>query len=413
MKRNTRLLLSALAITSVVLFAARYVNAASTANALLSFNGSDGSGPNASVIFDSDGNLYGTTSGGGAYGYGTVFKLVPGANGTWTETILHSFNRNGTDGANPGGALIWDSAGNLYGTASAGGADENGAVFELSPGPTGNWTEKVLFSFHGVDGSTPAGSLTFDAQGNLYGTTAEGGDRNGPECLYQGCGNVFELSPGSNGEWTESVLHNFNSIDGSTPYSNVIFDAQGNLYGTTTGAWTPPGYHGNVFELIHGSNGEWKEKILYFFSGDDDLITAGLTLDNAGNLYGTTWTGGAHAAGSVFRLSPNADGTWTESTLHSFNTKDGSFVNAGVVFDSKGNLWGTTAGYGSDLGSVYELIPNGEGQWAINVVHTFHDIEVNGGVTFDGKGNVYSTAAQGGASKNCSEGCGMVFEVAP
>jgi len=187
-------------------------------------------------------------------------------------------------------------------------------VFEVSPSRNGSWTEKVLFSFHGVDGSMPVSSLTFYAQGNLYRTTAEGGDRNGPECLYRGCGNVFKLSPGSDGEWTESVLHNFNSTDGSTPYGNVIFDAQGNLYGTTSGAWTPPGYHGNVFELIPGPNGEWTERILYFFSGDDDLITAGLTFDSAGNLYGTTWTGGAHAAGSVFKLTPVADGKWTETT---------------------------------------------------------------------------------------------------
>jgi hypothetical protein len=269
----------------------------------------------------------------------------------------------------------------------------------------------VLFSFHGVDGSTPAGSLTFDSHGNLYGTSAEGGDRNGNECLYQGCGNVFKLSPGSNGEWTESVLFNFNSTDGSTPYSNVIFDAQGNLYATTTGAWTPPGYRGNVFELVAGSNGEWTEKILSAFSGDDNLLTAGLTLDQAGNLYGTMWTGGAHAAGSVFKLTPGADGTWAETTLHSFNGKDGSFANAGVVFDASGNLWGTTAGYGSDLGSVYELIPKAGGQWTINVLQTFHEDEVNGGVTFDAEGNIYSTAVSGGNSKNCQGGCGMVFEI--
>ena len=386
--------------------------ATSGGQVLLLFNGSDGSGPNASLIFDHSGNLYGTASGGGAYGYGTVFELSPTHNGTWIETTLHSFNRDGIDGANPGGALIQDSAGNLYGTTSAGGSDQNGAVFELTRSENGDWSEKILFSFHGTDGSAPAGSLIFDARGNLYGTTAEGGDHNGDECIYQGCGNVFELSPKSNGEWSETVLHNFDSADGSTPYGNVIFDAQGNLYGTTTGAWTPPGYNGNVFELIPSANGEWTEKILYAFSNADTVITAGLTFDKTGNLYGTTWTGGAHAAGSVFKLTLGANGRWSETTLHSFDGKDGSFANAGVVFDAEGNLWGTTAGYGSDLGSVYELIPNSRGQWTIQVLHTFHQDEVNGGVLFDSLGNIYTTAAQGG-SGNCSGGCGMVFTLTP
>jgi uncharacterized repeat protein (TIGR03803 family) len=259
-------------------------------------------------------------------------------------------------------------------------------------------------------GSVPVGSLAFDAQGNLYGTTWEGGYFS-QQCLY-GCGTVFKLTRGINGQWSGSAILKFDGTNGSSPYSNVIFDAHGNIYGTSSGAWSVNNYEGNIFELIRGANGEWTEKILYTFTGGDDLITSGLTFDKAGNLYGTTWVGGAHALGRVFKLAPNADGTWTETTLHSFNGKDGSWVYAGVVFDAKGNLWGTTSGYGSDVGSVYELIPNGEGQWAVNVLHTFVSDQVDGGVTFDSKGNVYTTATFGG-SQNCQNGCGMVLEVTP
>jgi uncharacterized repeat protein (TIGR03803 family) len=383
-------------------------NAASTEKTAFSFNGANGSGPNGSVVFDKAGNLYGTTSDGGTYGYGTVYKLSPSANGNWTETILHDFNGI-PDGANPSAALIWDTTGNLYGTATAFGPYGNdGSVFELSPAADGTWTFKVLSGFDGYDGFTPIGSLAFDAQGNLYGTTWEGGIFS-ETCLY-GCGTVYKVTPGSNGEWTTSAIFKFNGVDGSSPYSNVIFDAQGNLYGTSSGAWNPKGYIGTVYELIPGANGEWTEKTLATFP---QLVTAGLIFDKAGNLYGTTWDAGANFLGSVFELSPNGDGTWTETTLHSFNGKDGSWVYAGVVFDSKGNLWGTTSGYSTDdLGSVYELLPNGKGQWAINVIHTFSDDQVDGGVTFDSKGNIYSTAPFGGKN-SCQGGCGFVFEVTP
>jgi uncharacterized repeat protein (TIGR03803 family) len=405
--RNRAMQILFAAVIVLVTFLAT-ANAGSSERILFSFDGSNGSFPGASVIFDSAGNLYGATSDGGAYGYGTIFKLSRNADGTWSETILHDFNAI-PDGAYPGSTLIWDNAGNLYGTASGFGPyGNNGSVFELSPGTSGSWSFKVLSGFHGYDGSDPVGSLTFDAQGNLYGTTWKGGIFSGV-CLYGGCGTVFKLTKSSKGEWSASAIFKFNGINGSSPYSNVIFDAQGNLYGTSGGVWNPKGYRGTAFELIPGPNGEWTEKILCTF---DDLVTAGVIFDKGGNLYGTTWDAGAHFLGSIFELTPNADDTWTETTLHSFNGKDGSWVYAGVVFDSKGNLWGTTSGYGSDLGSVYELTPNEKGQWTINVLQTFNGDQVDGGVTFDSEGNIYSTAALGG-STNCQNGCGMVFETTP
>ncbi|MDP9161173.1 MAG: hypothetical protein M3O09_13220 [Acidobacteriota bacterium] len=159
------------------------------------------------------------------------------------------------------------------------------------------------------------------------------------------------------------------------PY--VVFDKAGNLYGTTTGLLS--NYRGTVFRLTPGANGAWSETVLYTFNdiGGDQLY-AGLVFDKTGNLYGTTWSGGAYAVGSVFRLTPGTSGKWTKTVLHSFNGKDGAFAYAGVVFDAAGKLWGTTSGYGSDLGSVYELVPGLTRQWTIKILQTFHDIEVNG-----------------------------------
>jgi uncharacterized repeat protein (TIGR03803 family) len=402
---------SKLGIMAVLTLLTLPAQAISREKVLHVFSGSDGSAPNGSVIFDKAGNLYGTTSAGGAGGFGTVFKLTPGENGTWTQTVLHEFNRDGTDGANPEGTLIFDNAGNLYGTTSNGGSDQNGAIFELLPQADGSWTETILYSLHGTDGSHPYGSLTFDAQGNLYGTAYQGG-YSLKKCIYGGCGTVFKLSAGSNGEWTETTIHIFHGDDGSNPFCNVVFDAQGNLYGTTVGYAS--NYFGTVFRLTPVPSGQWPETVITKFNdpGGDQLYS-GLIFDKAGSLYGTTWSGGAHAAGSVFKLTPGQNGKWTKTTLHSFNGKDGSFVYAGVVFDAAGSLWGTTAGYGSDLGSVYKLSPGSSGQWTITVLRTFTDIQVNGGVVFDATGNVYSTTLQGGSGSTCNEGCGQVFELTP
>src|SRR5256886_4915096 len=174
-------------------------SAASQEQAIYIFSGgADGAHPDGSLITDSAGNLYGTTDEGGTNNYGTVFKLSRGANGRWTETVLHSFNN--ADGAHPEGSLIFDSSGNLYGTMSMGGSFAVGTVFELSPGPHGTWTEKVLHSLPGTDGAYPYGGLAFDTQGNLYGTAYQGGHHS--QRCYYGCGSVFEVSPGGNGQWS-------------------------------------------------------------------------------------------------------------------------------------------------------------------------------------------------------------------
>jgi uncharacterized repeat protein (TIGR03803 family) len=314
----------------------------------------DGAEPyNNSLIFDSAGNLYGTTYRGGTFDAGTVFEISPAAGGKWTETILYNFAGGTSDGLNPEAGLAFDSAGNLYGTTFLDGTYTKGTAFELSPAPGGGWTEKVIWNFgNGTDGANPVGALVLDIAGNLYGTTSNGGVKN--------YGTVYELSR-VGGSWTITTLHNFGtSQDGIYPYSTLVFDAVGNLFGTTTSGGGP-NRDGIVFELSPVGGGAWTETIVHAFgAGTDgyDPYAEQLVFDTAGNLYGTTFQGGAHGDGTVFKLSPSSSGLWTETLLHVFK---GSFDGAGpfgVILDRAGNIYGTTAGGGSSgNGVVYEIIP--------------------------------------------------------
>jgi uncharacterized repeat protein (TIGR03803 family) len=320
-------------------------------------NCADGAVPSASLIFDQAGNLYGTAKEGGLDELGTVFKLTPNADGNWTESVLHKFT-GGTDGANPSASLIFDQAGNLYGTTSGGG-DDLGTVFRLTPKADGSWTESVLHNFTGgTDGASPYASLIFDQAGNLYGTTSGGGDSG--SCLYDNCGVVFELMPNANGTWTESVLYRFGGgKHGQWPFGGLIFDQAGNLYGTAEfgGNCGDPGC-GVVFELTPQTDGSWAQRVLHSFNGSDgDEPVAGLIFDAAGDLYGTALRGGAHNLGTVFKLTPNADGKWAETVLHRFLDRPGASPSAGLIFGSSGNLYGTTNGAGSAHGSAFEITP--------------------------------------------------------
>jgi uncharacterized repeat protein (TIGR03803 family) len=332
-------------------------NGSWTESVLYSFSGGDdGGNPYAGVIFDQSGNLYGTTYAGGADGDGTVFELTPDQGGGWTESVLYSFT--GSDGDAPVAGVIFDAVGNLYGTTTSGGAAGDGTVFELTPNQGGGWTESVLYSFKGGnDGSYPdRGSLVFDATGDLYGAAASGG-KGGCNVFAAGCGAIYELIPGSNGTWTEQVLHRFlGGREGDTPEGALIFDNSGNLYDTT---WLG-GSHGvgNVFELTPTTGGGWKEKVLYQFQGGSYGPTRGVIFDQAGDLCGTKEDGGAHGAGYVFELTPQANGSWKQKVLHQFTGKDGANSWAAPIFDAKGNLYGTTESGGHDDGGVvYEIIP--------------------------------------------------------
>ncbi len=337
-----------------------------TMTTLYSFNPgtSDGWAPTSPPVFDAAGNLYGTTEFGGTggcsiFGCGTVYELSPTGDATWKETILHDFT--GTDGWQIHPGLTIDGAGNLYGMATGGGAYSAGTVFELSTSG-GSWTFSVLHQFFGgADGKAPFAALTLDTAGNLYGTASAGGGKSSA-CKY-GCGIVFELSPSSNGTWTEKILHNFttNTADGSSPACQLTFDASGSIYGT---AFSGGGASnaGIVFELSPAGN-TWEEKILHNFNeqtGDGAGPSNSVTFDAAGNLYGATIGGGTHGRGTAFKLAPTASGPWTETMLNNFSGQGsgGYFPNSGPIWGADGNLYGIAASGGrNNQGTVFQLVP--------------------------------------------------------
>jgi uncharacterized repeat protein (TIGR03803 family) len=375
----------------------------------------DGKQPEASLVMDAAGNLYGTTTTGGKQGWGTVFELSPRSSGGWSERILHNFNNNGFDGTKPFANVILDAAGNLYGTTSSGGFSGAGIVFELVRGSGNAWTEKILYTFRGLgghDGAFPFGGVIFDAAGNLFGTTLSGGKTSNG-------GTAFELTPTTSGPWTETILFSFTGQGGSRPMGNLIFDSAGNLYGMTEVGGAAA--LGNVYELSP-SSGSWSETVLYAFQSngvDPQYPAAGLVMDSAGNLYGTAVNGGQFSGGAVFELS-NSGGTWSETILHQFNysdNHDGINPSCALTFDAAGNLYGTTAAGGNaklginGLGTVFKLTPSSSG-WTETIVHNFQGKDgqqPEAGVIFDAVGNIYGTTQQGGIPV----GDGIVFEITP
>ncbi len=312
--------------------------------------GTDGVAPYGNIVFDAAGNLYGTTSAGGTYNQGTVFKLSPGSGNQWTETILYSFSGtdiNG-DGSMPRAGLIEDAKGNLYGTTYSGGATNNGAVFELSPNKDGSWSESILYSFLGgnSDGAAPSAEVAFDANGNLYGTTSDGGDK-----LF---GIVFKLSPATGGGWDENMLYSFTGENLAASRAPVWIDSNGAVYGTTCGQFPN---QGTVFELAK-SAGVWEEKTLHTFgqSGDGWCPISGLTPDASGNLYGTATLGGSTDSGIVYEMVRGTGGKWSEKLIYSFaGGTDGISPWAGVTINGTTLYGTTTAGGSANFGAVYEI----------------------------------------------------------
>jgi hypothetical protein len=386
---------------------------------LHSFGGpNDGSGPSGPPLLGDKGSLYGVTAGGpGMYGNGTAYELTPKAIGPWSETVLHAF-QFGSDGAIPWGSLVFDGAGNLYGTLAGDGGLAAAGVFELSPGP-GGWENKVIYA----DGAGPGllidslgnlygemgpgeykgGALAelspgsngwvykplynfcsqyrcpggidppvqplWDGHGNLYGTTKEGGIGR-PTCWIQsGCGVIFKMTPNGDGTWSYHVLHRFASsfTDGQTPGGGLVTDVAGNLYGNTVlgGRYgrRDGGYgNGTVFKLAL-VNGKWEKTDIYEFP----KCPAGcgpefaMVFDKSGNLYGAAGGGlpdcDGYYCGVVFKLSPQKNGTWKYSVVHKFTSADGEYP-LGVIIDDKGNLFGTTQSFGKyHFGTAFEIIP--------------------------------------------------------
>jgi uncharacterized repeat protein (TIGR03803 family) len=357
------------------------------------FGPNEPGGPVAGLIFDKAGNLYGTEAGIYFSSPGAVFELSPPPPGApyigWKETVLHTFN-GGSDGLYPGGPVVMDTAGNLYGTTGAGGAAPGctrsfgcGIVYELSPPAAGQkaWTETILYRFtEGADGGAPLSGLIFDAAGNLFGTTAQGDGR----------GTVFELSPPSAGQtaWSFQVLYTgfSDNLQGS-----VVMDASGqHLYGAT---------HSSAFSLTRPASGNtsWTETDIASFGGY--FSVTGMIFDGSGNLYGTT-----NSPGTVFELSPPAKGTkWDLSFLAIFSNSTGNGPSSNLVFDSAGNIYGNNVGGAhSGFGTVFRLAPDG----TITVFHKFDNgrdgYNPEGAVVLDATGNIYGTSSAGGPNHNGS-----------
>jgi uncharacterized repeat protein (TIGR03803 family) len=423
-----------LAVLSMMLLVALPAAHAQPETVLYNFcsqpNCADGENPVASLTPDGAGNFYGTTQLGGAHMYGTVFELSSNGAGGYHETVLYSFCSllNCTDGSSPDSSLTFDGRGNLYGTSYYGGLFALGAysgygvVFELSPQPGGGcpsgsnsgngWCETVLYSFASdPDGAFPFSGVTWDTKGNLYGTTYGGGS---------GGGTVYQLSPNGSGGWNEQVIYDRGG------YAGLTIDGSGNLYGADDVG------HGHIFELSPNGSGHWNATVLHTFKGgpSDGLTPEGTpVLDSAGNVYGTTVAGGAtKGLGSVWQLTPGKAGEYTEEILSSFLWNDGANPKAGVVLDSSGNIYSTTA-FGvlkppdredfpcyDGCGSVFELAVRGsEYEWTLLWSFSFTD----GGnpidtLILDG-GNLYGTTYGGGTSNFCpgAGGCGVAFELNP
>jgi hypothetical protein len=369
-----------------------------TITTLYTFTGNgDGEFPTAGVVSgDEGGALYGTTTGGGTFGNGTVFSLKAPASpgGPWTETVLYNFTGISGDGAVPSGDLVIGNGPSvhpvLYGTTLFGGGSNTGTVFSLTPPASagGSWTETVLYSFTGVsgDGAYPS-SMVIGRDGVLYGTTEEGGIS---ACIMGSCGTVFSLTAPTapDGAWTESVLYAFTGVsgDGAIPVG-VVIGRDGVLYGTTAGGGTSS--LGTVFLLRPPTapGGAWTEKLLHSFTGspgDGAGPGAGVVIGNGGVLYGTTQGGGTMNIGTAFSVRPptSAGGSWTEAVLHNFSfVGDGGDPTAGVAIGSSGVLYGTTAYGGSatcgsippGCGIVFSLAPPASpgGAWTETVLHNF------------------------------------------
>jgi uncharacterized repeat protein (TIGR03803 family) len=385
---------------------------------------SDGCEPVSLPAVGKNGDLYGVTLTCGIYNLGTIFRLTAPRTrgGIWTKTVLYDFP--GGKGGRGATSLVLGADGNLYGASKT--------IFELKRPTTRNgaWKYIALYTLNkNTDGNPIEGNLVFDAEGNLYGATELGGDLG---CLQEGCGTVFELKrPTKNGwKWHFSVLYTFTgSPDAAEPYAGLTFDSEGNLYGTTFAGGATD--WGAVYRLGHpAKKGQpWKETVLYSFDGGNKNIIrpeAPVIFDGLGNLYGTTALGGdpncqgGFGCGVVFELSPPAkqSGTWTYANIHAFQGgNDGIYPSGYMVLDPKGNLYGTTqTGGPSNGGTVYRLSPSAENEatWAEIVLHGFTGSNGDGSLPFDGLTwgkwhDLYGTTWESGLCQLC----GTVFELHP
>ena len=380
--------------------------------------------PFSGVVFDHDGNLYGTTASGGipssfnncdSYpGCGTVFELTPNQGGPWRAKFIHFFQ--GSDGANPTSPLMFDSQGNLYGTSNCPrdcASLLGGVVYQLSPDSGSNWTFSVLYGF-GEAGCNGYGtcSVAFDPFGHLYGSEILGFS----DC-FASAGEIIALDQAALSSWYRLVVHCFDGgTGGGDPTGTLAFDGQGSIYGVTIGGGSSG--VGTVYKIARKPGSpRWTETVLYSFQGGSDGANpeAGVAFDSMGNLYGTTSQGGSANMGTVYKLTPQSNGTWTESVLYSFQgSGDASAPNSTLSFDTAGDLYGTAAGGAHGHGAVFKLTPSPGGQWTETLEYSFtgglDGDTPSGGVTLDASGNLYGTTQMGGIY---GQNGGVAFEITP
>jgi len=394
----------ALLLTSALIFHAASARAA-TEKIIYTFTGSQQSawGPVSKLVLDSSGRLFGNTQHGGDGGCscGAVFELsAPNSKGIRTYMELYGFH-GGNDGILPIGDVVMDAAGNLYGVAQQGGANLDGIAFSLTPAVSGKWTETILHTFSlNPDGANPGSGLTLDAAGNLYGVMGEGGAKQS--------GTVYHLLKNADGSWTEKILSDLGS-GAANPAAAITIGPGRNIYGA---GWGGGQYGlGTVFEVSPKSG----VQILFNFP-DPNLgyPSAQLWRDATGNLYGTAIGYSVYDSGAAYELVHNADGSWTENTLHTFGqtTGDGYYPESGLTPDSAGNLYGTTANGGAyGLGTVYKLTRGSNGTWTYSIVYSFGATSNDGsgpvgGLTIGPGNKLYGTTYGGGKNFH-----GTVFEI--
>jgi uncharacterized repeat protein (TIGR03803 family) len=376
---------------------------AQTFTVIHTFSGPDGAHPQAGPTLDSHGALYGTTWGGGAGNYGTVYRLAQ-VNGSWILNPLYNFT-NGSDGGLVVAGVTFGPDGTLFGaTTLADNGSNPGTLFNVKPGGklcaagVCQWAETTLHTFAGgSDGETPMGNVVFDSHGNLYGTTYYGGTYN--------AGTVFEATL-SGGTWNMSVIYSFGGpSDGWYPWDTLVLDSAGNIYGTTEAGG--PG-EGTVFELSP-SQGGWTETLLHIFTGSDGCLPgAGLVFDRAGNLYGATGY-----CPTIFELSPQQGGGWNFTTLYTF-PGSGPYhgPSSSLAIDAAGNLYGATNNDGAyGYGNVFEMSPSSGGGWTYTDLYDFTNGndggQPYGSVAVTGSGGyVYGTTLYGGAN-----GDGVIYQI--
>ncbi|MGA2902448.1 MAG: choice-of-anchor tandem repeat GloVer-containing protein [Candidatus Korobacteraceae bacterium] len=405
----------------LILLVAATAAQAQTLTVLHAFTGgADGANPAAGLTMDSGGRLYGTAE-AGAEGFGTVFKIARSGS-SWTFAPLYVFT-GGTDGGSPAAAVTFGPDGVIYGTAQYGGNLSAchepfwtgcGVVFELRPSSTpprtvfGAWNETVIFQFNFTDGALPASEVLFDAAGNLYGTTIGGGSvedgrqpGSGEDCDYH-CGVVYELSK-VNGSWDQTAVYLFTEDSGSNPYAGLVFDHQGNLYGAAS--FTGPAGYGSIFELTPSGSGFGERLVHAFSSGDGGPVYSTLVMDAAGNLYGANPGSQNRYDGTVFSISSSHG----FSTIYTFGEGQGPY--GGLTMAAAGNLYGTTpVGGANNFGSVFKLTPS-NGGWIYSTIHDFvstDGCQSTARVLLDASGNLYGTSSNCGAN-----GYGTVWEITP